>query len=152
MNEAGKESRREVSSDLEVTRSLTVPAAELIWRFSRAGGPGGQGVNTTDSRVELGLNLLTLSTLSASQRERLQDGLHSRLVDGVITVVSSETRSQLRNRRSARSRLAALLRSALLTEPRERRPTTATKGSQRRRLESKKKRGQTKNLRRRPEL
>lgn len=151
MNDANKESRSEVSSDIEVTRSLTVPAAELIWRFSRSGGPGGQGVNTTDSRVELGLNLLTLSTLSPSQRERLQDRLHSRMVDGVITVVSSETRSQLRNRRAARSRLAAMLRSALLTEPRKRRPTTATKGSQRRRLDSKKKRGQTKNLRRKPE-
>lgn len=151
MSEASRESRSEVSSDLEVTRSLTVPGAELIWRFSRSGGPGGQGVNTTDSRVELGVNILTLSTLSPAQRERLLDLMHSRVVDGVITVVSSETRSQLRNRRAARSRMAAMLRSALLTEMRQRRPTAATKGSHRRRLDSKKKRGQVKSLRKRPE-
>lgn len=123
-----------------------------MWRFSRSGGPGGQGVNTTDSRVELAVDLRTLSTLTAAQRERLEERLRSRLVNGVLTVVSSETRSQLRNRKAARLRLAALLRSAMLTETRTRRPTKATKGSHRRRLESKKKRGQVKDLRRRPDL
>jgi ribosome-associated protein len=142
----------EVTDDLEITRSLVVPAAELQWRFSRAGGPGGQGVNTTDSRVELRVNLWTLSTLSRSQLERMQVQLGHRLVDGVITVTASETRSQLRNRRAARARMAALLRAAVLAETRTRRPTKATRGSHRRRLDAKKQRGQTKNLRRKPDM
>ncbi|PQP22984.1 alternative ribosome rescue aminoacyl-tRNA hydrolase ArfB [Rhodococcus opacus] len=142
----------EVTDDLEITRSLVVPAAELQWRFSRAGGPGGQGVNTTDSRVELRVNLWTLSTLSPSQLERMQVQLGHRLVDGVVTVTASETRSQLRNRRAARARMAALLRSAVLAENRTRHPTKATKGSHRRRLDAKKQRGQTKNLRRKPDM
>ncbi|MDI9972601.1 alternative ribosome rescue aminoacyl-tRNA hydrolase ArfB [Rhodococcus sp. IEGM 1307] len=142
----------EVTDDLEITRSLVVPAAELQWRFSRAGGPGGQGVNTTDSRVELRVNLWTLSTLSPSQLERMQVQLGHRLIDGVLTVTASETRSQLRNRRAARARMAALLRAAVLAETRTRRPTKATKGSHRRRLDAKKQRGQTKNLRRKPDM
>ncbi|MDF3305522.1 alternative ribosome rescue aminoacyl-tRNA hydrolase ArfB [Rhodococcus sp. T2V] len=142
----------EVTDDLEITRSLVVPAAELQWRFSRAGGPGGQGVNTTDSRVELRVNLWTLSTLSPAQLERMQVQLGHRLVDGVVSVTASETRSQLRNRRAARARMAALLRAAVLAETRTRRPTKATKGAHRRRLDAKKQRGQTKNLRRKPDM
>lgn len=142
----------EVTDDLEITRSLVVPAAELQWRFSRAGGPGGQGVNTTDSRVELRVNLWTLSTLSPAQLERMQIRLGHRIVDGVVSVTASETRSQLRNRRAARARMAALLRAAVLTETRTRRPTKATKGSHRRRLDAKKQRGQTKNLRKKPDM
>ncbi|MFE5699727.1 alternative ribosome rescue aminoacyl-tRNA hydrolase ArfB [Rhodococcus koreensis] len=142
----------EVTDDLEITRSLVVPAAELQWRFSRAGGPGGQGVNTTDSRVELRVNLWTLSTLSPAQLDRMQVQLGHRLVDGVVSVTASETRSQLRNRRAARARMAALLRAAVLAETRTRRPTKATKGSHRRRLDAKKQRGQTKNLRRKPDM
>ncbi|KXX56612.1 alternative ribosome rescue aminoacyl-tRNA hydrolase ArfB [Rhodococcus sp. LB1] len=142
----------EVTDDLEITRSLVVPAAELQWRFSRAGGPGGQGVNTTDSRVELRVNLWTLSTLSPPQLERMQVQLGHRIIDGVVTVTASETRSQLRNRRAARARMAALLRAAVLAESRTRRPTKATKGSHRRRLDAKKQRGQTKNLRRKPDM
>lgn len=142
----------EVTDDLEITRSLVVPAAELQWRFSRAGGPGGQGVNTTDSRVELRVNLWTLSTLSPAQLERMQVQLGHRLVDGVVSVTASETRSQLRNRRAARARMAALLRAAVLAETRTRRPTKATKGSHRRRLDAKKQRGQTKSLRRKPDM
>ncbi|MFC9355350.1 alternative ribosome rescue aminoacyl-tRNA hydrolase ArfB [Rhodococcus sp. NPDC057014] len=142
----------EVTDDLEITRSLVVPAAELQWRFSRAGGPGGQGVNTTDSRVELRVNLWTLSTLSPAQLDRMQVRLGHRIVDGVVSVAASETRSQLRNRRAARARMAALLRAAVLAETRTRRPTKATKGSHRRRLDAKKQRGQTKNLRRKPDM
>ena len=142
----------EATEHLDITRSRVVPAAELQWRFSRAGGPGGQGVNTTDSRVELRVNLWTLSTLSPAQLERMQVQLGHRLVDGVVSVTASETRSQLRNRRAARARMAALLRAAVLAETRTRRPTKATKGSHRRRLDAKKQRGQTKNLRRKPDM
>ncbi|MFZ2176654.1 MAG: alternative ribosome rescue aminoacyl-tRNA hydrolase ArfB [Rhodococcus sp. (in: high G+C Gram-positive bacteria)] len=142
----------EVTDDLEVTRALVIPAAELRWRFSRSGGPGGQSVNTTDSRVELAVDLWTLSTLSAAQLDRMQTALAHRMVDGVVTITASETRSQLRNRKAARARMSALLRSALLSERRHRRPTAPTRGSRQRRLDAKKQRGQTKSLRRKPEL
>ena len=140
-----------VSGDLRVTSRLTIPAAELRWRFSRASGPGGQGVNTTDSRVELTVDLLALDGLSPEQLDRLVSSLGPRLSDGTLTLVAAEHRSQLRNREAARGRLAALLSSALAAPPKARRATRATKGSHRRRLDAKKQRGQTKSLRRRPE-
>ncbi|AOW94227.1 peptide chain release factor 1 [Rhodococcus sp. WMMA185] len=141
-----------VTDDLEITRSLVVPATELHWRFSRSSGPGGQGVNTTDSRVQLAVNISALPALSPEQIESIRTRLAHRLVDGVITVTASDSRSQLRNRWAARARMSALLRNALLIEPRKRLPTTATMGSRRRRLEDKKQRAQTKNLRKKPEI
>ncbi|WP_024793055.1 alternative ribosome rescue aminoacyl-tRNA hydrolase ArfB [Tomitella biformata] len=140
-----------VSSDLPITANLIIPGAELRWRFSRASGPGGQGVNTTDSRVELTVNLLGLDALSPEQFARVADALGARLVDGALTLVASEHRSQLRNREAARGRLTALLQSALAAPPKQRKATKATRGSRRRRLEAKKQRSQTKDLRRRPE-
>ncbi len=140
-----------VSGDLRVTSRLTIPSAELRWRFSRASGPGGQGVNTTDSRVELSIDLLSLEDLSPEQLDRVVSSLGPRLSGGTLTLVATEHRSQLRNREAARGRLAALLSSALASPPKARRATKATKGSHRRRLEDKKQRGQTKSLRRRPE-
>lgn len=102
-----------VDSDLSVSPRLVIPAAELGWRFSRSGGPGGQGANTTDSRVELSLDLNTLSTVTDFQRARLLRRLERRAVDGVVTIAASETRSQLRNREAARARMAMLLADAL---------------------------------------
>lgn len=139
-----------VEADLPVARHLVVPAAELLWRFSRASGPGGQGVNTTDSRVELTVDLATLSTLDDERRAAVRRRLQSRAVDGRLTVVASETRSQLRNRALARERLAALLAAALAPPPRARRATRPTRGSKERRLAGKKQRGATKKLRGRP--
>src|SRR3954468_2284931 len=98
------------SGDLQVTGSVVVPAAALDWRFSRSSGPGGQGVNTADSRVELSVAPLELPGLTDAQRDRLAARLGGRLVDGVLTIGASEHRQQLRNRQAARERLAAVLR------------------------------------------
>jgi ribosome-associated protein len=134
--------------DLQVRPGLVVPAGELRWRFSRAGGPGGQSVNTTDSRVELSLDVATSSAFSPAQRARALQRLGDRLVDGVVTVVSAEQRSQLQNRRSAAERLALMLREATAAPPRPRRPTRPTKGSVERRLAAKRRRADTKRSRR----
>ena len=128
---------------------LVVPAAELTERFSRASGPGGQGVNTTDSRVQLSLDLTTTTALSPAQRDRALKALATRLADGVLTLDAAEYRSQRRNRAAARERLATLLRDAV-TPPVPRRATRPTRGSQRRRLEAKRQRAQTKAQRSRP--
>lgn len=125
-----------------------VPAAELRWRFSRSGGPGGQSVNTSDTRVELSWNVAASSALSPVQRERALQRLSGRLVDGVLTVAASEQRSQLQNRRLARTRLAALLRQAVTAPARPRRATRPTRGSVERRLATKRRRAQTKRERR----
>lgn len=126
---------------------LVVPATELVERFSRSSGPGGQSVNTTDSRVELEYDVAGSPALTEPQRRRALARLEGRLTDGRLVVDASEHRSQHRNRVAARERLAELLRTALAPPPPARRPTRPTKGSQRRRLEAKKQRGETKALR-----
>lgn len=131
-------------------RGLRVPATELIEQFSRSSGPGGQGVNTTDSRVQLSFDLGSTTALDDVQRERAIARLSTRLVGTVLTVSASEHRSQRQNRLAARERLADLLRSALAPTV-VRRPTRPTKGSQRRRLEGKRQRSETKAARRRPD-
>ncbi|SEL92443.1 ribosome-associated protein [Blastococcus sp. DSM 46786] len=138
----------DASGDLPVTGSLVVPAAAQSWRFSRSSGPGGQGVNTADSRVELSVRPLDLPGLTDPQRARLASRLGSRLVDGVLTVAASEHRQQLRNRQAARERLAAVLRAALAPPAPARRRTKPTRGSQERRISAKKQRGQLKKQRR----
>jgi ribosome-associated protein len=137
-----------VPGPLQVTSSLVVPEAELSWRFSRSSGPGGQSVNTSDSRAELSYDVARSTALSDLQRTRALDRLASRLVDGVITVAASEQRSQLQNREAAERRLAQLLREAVAPPPRARRPTKPTRGSQERRLQEKKQRGEVKRTRR----
>jgi ribosome-associated protein len=125
-----------------------VPERELKWRFSRSSGPGGQSVNTADSRVELSLNLATTTALGPVQRARVLERLEGRLVDGVITVTASEHRSQLRNREAALERLAGILAKAVAPPPPSRRPTRASRGAVERRLAEKRRRAQTKRLRR----
>jgi ribosome-associated protein len=134
-----------------VRRGILVPARELRWRFSRSSGPGGQGVNTTDSRAELSFDVAGSPSLPDELRERAVTRLGGRLVDGVITVVASEHRSQLRNREAARERLAQALRAATAADPPSRRPTRPTRAAQRRRLDAKTRRGAVKRLRARPE-
>ncbi|MDQ1294832.1 MAG: ribosome-associated protein, partial [Actinomycetota bacterium] len=95
--------------DLPVTSGFTIPDRELHWRFSRSSGPGGQGVNTTDSRVELSWDVAGCPGLDPDQRERLLQRLSGKLVDGVLTVTASQFRAQLRNRQAARERLARLV-------------------------------------------
>lgn len=141
--------------DLRVTpgpgapRGLRVPAAELVEQFSHASGPGGQGVNTTDSRVQLSLDLATSSALDEVQRARVLARLAPRLAGTVLTVTAAEQRSQRQNRRAARERLAALLREAV-APPVVRRATRPTRGSARRRLEAKRQRAGLKQSRRTP--
>ena len=136
------------SDGLRVSRSVVVPDRELSERFSRSSGPGGQGVNTADSRVELSVAPLEIPGLTEHQQQRLAARLESRLVDGVLTIVASEHRQQLRNRQAARERLAAVLRAALAPPAPSRRRTKPTRGSQERRIEAKKQRGQLKKQRR----
>ena len=127
---------------------LTIPAAELSWRFSRSSGPGGQGVNTTDSRVELSWDLAGSELLPAALRERAVQRLGNRLVHGVLTVTASEHRSQLRNREAAAARLAGIVAGAIAPPPRTRRPTRPSKGAVERRIATKKHRAETKRNRR----
>jgi ribosome-associated protein len=140
-----------VDSGLEVRSGVVIPEAELGWRFSRSSGPGGQSVNTTDSRVELSFDVASTSVLSDVLKARALERLQSRLVDGVVTIAASEFKSQWRNREAARERLAVLLREAIAPPPRKRRPTKPSKASVRRRLDDKKRRSQTKRLRGRPD-
>jgi ribosome-associated protein len=133
---------------LMVRPGVVVPSSELRWRFSHASGPGGQSVNTSDTRVELSLDIATSTAFLPVQRERILDRLASRLVDGVLTVAASEHRSQLRNREAAMQRLADLLRKAIAPPPPPRRPTSPTRASVRRRLDAKSRRGALKQQRR----
>ena len=137
-----------VPGPLLVTPRWTVPEVELTWRFSRSSGPGGQSVNTTDSRAELSFDVARSPSLPEHLRERALDRLAGRLVDGVVTVAASEQRSQLQNREAAERRLAQLLREAVAPPPRTRRPTRPTRGSQERRLAGKKRRSEVKRGRR----
>ncbi|RKT85576.1 alternative ribosome rescue aminoacyl-tRNA hydrolase ArfB [Saccharopolyspora antimicrobica] len=138
-----------MSGDLPITSRWHIPAAELSERFSRSSGPGGQGVNTTDSRVELSFDLARSTSMPEFLRQRAANRLAKRLVDGVITVVASENRAQLANRQAARQRLAALLAEAVAPPGPKRRRTKPTKGSQQRRLTGKKQRSEVKRQRRR---
>jgi ribosome-associated protein len=134
--------------DLRLRGALVVPESELSWRFSRSSGPGGQSVNTTDSRAELSFDVARTSALGPVLKARALERLGDRLVDGVITVAASEHRSQLQNRRAAEERLTELLVEAVAPPPRQRRNTRPSKGAVQRRLDEKKRRGQTKRLRR----
>ncbi len=143
------------SDDLHVrpgpglTSGLVVPAAELTERFSRSSGPGGQSVNTTDSRVELEFDVENSGALTETQRARARRFLATRLVDGRILIAASEHRSQLRNRVAARDRLAELLREALAPPPPPRVKRRPSKAAKQRRLDDKRHRSETKSLRRR---
>jgi ribosome-associated protein len=137
-----------VEPDLVVLPSLTIPGRELHWRFSRSSGPGGQGVNTTDSRVELSWEPGTSAALRPVALERLRTRLAGRMTDGLIVVTASEFRSQLRNREAARSRLAALVREGVAPPPATRRATRPSAAQRRRRLEDKRHRSEIKRLRR----
>ncbi|MGI8899383.1 MAG: alternative ribosome rescue aminoacyl-tRNA hydrolase ArfB [Nocardioides sp.] len=130
-------------------RGVEIPADALHWRFSRSSGPGGQSVNTSDSRVELSLDL-DAARLPDHLRIRAAARLTGRLADGVLTVTASEYRSQHRNREAARTRMAELLVEATAPPPPRRRPTKPSRGAKERRLTDKSQRGRTKALRRRP--
>lgn len=134
---------------LDVTvRGITIPPDELAWRFSRSPGPGGQSVNTADTRAELSFDLAASTALPPLLKQRALASLEDRLADGVLTVAASEYRSQLRNREAAAARLAELLTEATAPPPRPRRPTRPSRAATERRLADKQRRSQTKRLRR----
>ncbi|MDI3388210.1 alternative ribosome rescue aminoacyl-tRNA hydrolase ArfB [Streptomyces sp. B-S-A8] len=124
--------------------SVLLPEAELMWRFSRSSGPGGQHVNTSDSQVELRFDLARTRSLPEVWKTRAQERLASRLVDGVLTVRASDHRSQWRNRELASARLASLLAEATAPPPRPRRATKIPRGINERRLRQKKARSDVK--------
>lgn len=133
-----------------IPSGLTIPAADLTEQFARSSGPGGQGVNTTDSKVQLSVDLARVSVFSESQRQRAIQNLEHRLSGTVLMVEASEQRAQFRNRTLARQRLANLIREALAPPPPDRRATRRTRGSVRRRLAAKQRRSEIKATRRRP--
>jgi ribosome-associated protein len=138
-----------VADDLRVNNWLVIPAGELRERFSRSSGPGGQSVNTADTRVELSFDVAHSAALPEYARARALERLSGRLSDdGVLTVVASEQRSQLLNRRAARGRLAALLREAIAPPQRQRVPTRPGRAAKERRIAEKRQRGAVKRSRR----
>jgi ribosome-associated protein len=137
-----------VLDELRVGRRLSIPASELNWRFSHSGGPGGQGVNTSDSRVELSWDVGATAALSPVLKERALTRLAPRLTGTTLTVVASEFRTQLHNRKAAAARLVAIVSAAIAPPPRARRPTRPTATSVERRLAAKKRRGELKRRRR----
>ncbi|HCT79425.1 MAG TPA: aminoacyl-tRNA hydrolase [Micromonosporaceae bacterium] len=137
-----------MADDLRVGDRLVIPAAELTERFSRSSGPGGQGVNTTDSRVELSFDVERSPSLPEHLKTRALQRLSGRLVDGVLTVTASEHRAQLQNRTAARARMAAMLANAIAPPGPPRRPTKPSKGAVQRRLDAKRHRSTIKKLRR----
>ncbi|WP_413323996.1 alternative ribosome rescue aminoacyl-tRNA hydrolase ArfB [Synechococcus sp. MIT S9503] len=139
--------------DLPINDRLVIPAAELEWRFSRSSGPGGQGVNTTDSRVELRFDLESSKVLGPFRKARLKKALVSRMDGNCLRVVAAEERSQWQNRQKAMARLADLLREGLKPPPPKRRPTRPGRAAVRRRLEAKGRRSELKRRRQvRPSL
>ena len=127
---------------------LVLPASELHERFSRSSGPGGQSVNTADSRVELSFDVEHSSALPEWARARAAERLSGRLAGGVLTVAVSEQRSQLANRQAARARLTGLIRDAIAPPQRPRIPTRPGRAANERRLEAKRNRAAIKRTRR----
>lgn len=146
-----------VAGQDETTKGLavgpvTVPADALTWRFSRSSGPGGQHVNTSDTRVSLSLDVASCRALGETRRTRALERLRGRLVEGVLTVSAQTHRSQVRNRLEAREKLAAVLAEAIEPPPPERRERKPSKNAKRRRLDAKRRRSEVKRARSRPSM
>ena len=135
------------ASLIRIDDQLAIPRAELVFRATRAGGPGGQHVNTSSTRVELTWDVAQSAALTDEQRERIRARLAKRIdASGVLRLTDAGTRSQHRNRERVTVRFAELLEGALRVE-KKRRPTKPPRASREARLESKKKRSETKKLR-----
>jgi ribosome-associated protein len=140
-----------MSAPVHVRGSIIIPVTELQWRFTRASGPGGQNVNKVSSAVELSFDLAASTAIPEPLKLRALDRLAGRLVDGVITIRAEEHRSQWRNRQAAVARLAALLHAATGPLPKARRATKPSRGMNERRLDNKRRRSTTKQMRSRPD-
>ena len=140
-----------MSDDLAIDPRLTIPASELSWQASRSSGPGGQHVNTADTRIQVRWSVRDSAVLSDFQRSRLLVALATRLTgEGEIILASDAHRSQRRNREDVAQRLAQLVREALVP-PKPRKKTRPTKASRQRRLQDKKRRSQVKKGRGQPD-
>lgn len=135
--------------EIHVTDQITIPASELLWSFSKSSAPGGQGVNTTDSRVRLGWNPSTSSALPDELRERALSRLKCDK-DGLIHVVAESERSQFQNRLAAIDRMGEVIRSAIAPPPPPRRKTRPTRAAREERITTKKRLGLLKRNRQRP--
>ena len=130
--------------NLTVNSHLIIPSKELKWRFSKSSGPGGQGVNKTNSRVELVFDIKNSCVISSFHKQRLLMKLESRCINGCLNIVAEEERSQYQNRQLALARLAELLQEGLRPNPKSRKATKPTLASRRRRITAKKHRGELK--------
>ena len=130
--------------NLEITQELSIPINEIQWRFSRSSGPGGQNINKTESKVEIIFNIKKSKALNPSQKNLLLEKLKNKIVNGYISIKVQEKRSQLKNRELAIQRLISLLKETIIKEEKIRKISRPTKSSQKRRVESKKKRGELK--------
>ena len=138
--------------DLQVTGNLVIPEREIDFSASRSGGPGGQHVNKTSTRVTLAFDVENSEALTRKQKNMIWARLGNRITsDGLLKVSSGDTRSQFSNRELARKRLAEMLNKALIP-PKKRRPTRPPKAAMERRIQSKKKRGRKKELRQTPSM
>ena len=137
--------------DVQVTPAHIIPAAELEWRFDTSGGPGGQHANKSATRVEVRYDLERSEVFDPAMRHHMMDRLGARVRDGVVAVVVDDSRSQYRNRVTARQRLDAILAESMRS-PRVRRATRPSRAAKRRRSEAKRRRSETKRLRRRPDV
>ena len=133
--------------NLTVNSKLEIPVNEIQWRFSRSSGAGGQNVNKTDSRVEIVFNVFESKILTPYQKHRISIQAEIKLINGCICIAVQDKRTQYQNRQLALSRLASILRELLKPPPKKRRETKPTRSSQRKRVESKKKRGELKKSR-----
>ncbi len=132
------------SSNLRINSRIIIPSSELQWRFSRSSGPGGQNVNTTDSRVELLFNIQASSSLGDFRKKQLLEKLSKKLARGWLRVVAAEERSQYLNKKSALVRMRNIIIEGLKSPPKPRAITKPTKASERRRIHKKKHRGEVK--------
>ena len=130
--------------NLRINTKLEIPASEIQWRFSRASGAGGQNVNKTDSRAEIVFNVIESKALTPYQKHRISIQDKVKLINGSICIAVQDKRTQYQNRQLALSRLTSILRELLKPPPKKRRETIPTRSSQKKRVESKKKRGEIK--------
>ena len=130
--------------NLRINTKLEIPGNEIQWRFSRSSGAGGQNVNKTDSRAEIVFNVSESKTLTPYQKYRISIQDEVKLSNGCICIAVQDKRTQYQNRQLALTRLTSTLRELLKPPPKTRRETIPTRSSQRRRIESKKKRGELK--------
>ena len=129
---------------LRINTKLEIPGDEIKWRFSRSSGAGGQNVNKTDSRAEIVFNVSESKTLTPYQKYRISIQDEVKLSNGCICIAVQDKRTQYQNRQLALTRLTSTLRELLKPPPKKRMETMPTRSSQRRRVESKKKRGELK--------